>query len=235
MGCLCVLGSMQDCSPAKCVASPLDADQLLIAETLGGNRQAYSQIVQRYWGRIFARVHQIIGNFEDAEEVTSDAFTRALLNLGNFRHEASFSTWLYQIASNLARNRYWYWKRRRRERSLSLDVPLSDDGRTLQQSLPAGERDPAQQARWSEFCRAIEVQMELLPATHREVMEMRLFEGRSYEDISSRLNIPIGTVKSRISRARESLAESLGLQSRSQVRQVLSDSRFGGNIPKRSH
>ena len=188
-----------------------DPDHRIAAEVINGNTQAYNQLVERYWARIFSRVYSLLGNHQDAEEVTQDAFTRALENLPHFRWEASFSTWLYQIASNLARNRYWYWKRRRRERSLSLEMPLSDDGLHLKDLLPDGQADPGDRLRWEEFHESIERHLGRLPKRHREIMELRLIDSLSYEEISEELDIPIGTVKSRIARARQCLNRALGI------------------------
>lgn len=204
-------------------ALPLDPDQRIAEEVVNGNPHAYSQLVERYWGRIFGRVYNLLGNREDAEEITQDAFTKAFENLASFRWEASFSTWLYQIASNLARNRYWYWKRRRRDRSMSLDMPLSDDGLTLQEVLPDHEADPGDRMRWTEFQDSIENGLDALPEPHREIMELRLLDNLSYEEISDELSIPIGTVKSRIARARTCLSRSLGLDRGSSVHAHVQD------------
>jgi RNA polymerase sigma-70 factor (ECF subfamily) len=190
----------------------LDPDQRIAAEVVEGNHHAYGQLVERYWGRIFARVYSLLGNREDAEEVTQDAFARALESLPSFRWEASFSTWLYQIASNLARNRYWYWKRRRREMGISLDMSLTEDGFCLHEVLPDGEADPGDRLRWEEFQESVERHLDRLPEPHREVMEMRLLDNLSYEEIGRELSIPVGTVKSRIARARTHLTRSLGLK-----------------------
>lgn len=189
----------------------MDPDQRIAKEVIGGNHQAFNQLIERYWGRIFARVYSLLGNREDAEEVTQDAFTRALESLPSFRWEASFSTWLYQIASNLARNRYWYWKRRGRGVSTPLEQPLNEEGLTLSDLIPSAEADPGDRLRWHEFQSTVEEHLERLPVRHREIMELRLLESLSYEDISARLSIPIGTVKSRISRARYYLSKGLGL------------------------
>ena len=82
-------------------------------------------------------VQLLLKNKQDAEEVTQDAFIRAHRGLENFRGDASFSTWLYQIATNLAHNRYWYWFRRKRDQSISLDQPQCDDGSlTLENVMP---------------------------------------------------------------------------------------------------
>lgn len=189
----------------------MDPDQRIAEAVVNGNQQAFNQLIERYWGRIFARVYSLLGNREDAEEVTQDAFTRALESLPSFRWEASFSTWLYQIASNLARNRYWYWKRRGRGVSLGLDQPLNEEGLTLSDLIPSEEADPGDRLRWSEFQGTVERHLNHLPSRHREIMELRLLENLSYEDISERLSIPIGTVKSRIARARYYLTKGLGL------------------------
>lgn len=224
----CVVLGMSATPIAETPAIVEDPDQVIVSRVLAGDTEAYAELVERYWARIFSRVHQIIGNTEDAEEVTQDAFTRAMRSLPRFRWEASFSTWLFQIASNLARNRYWYWKRRRRERSLSFEAPLSEDGLALSDTLAAEARDPSQEARWTEFCSLIRTHLETLPETHREVMEMRLFDHRSYEQISQDLQIPVGTVKSRIARAREALGKAMGLESRSQIRQYISGTTVSG-------
>ena len=193
-------------------ASYADPDRRIAGEVLNGNHQAYNQLIERYWARIFSRVYYLLGNREDAEEVTQDAFTRALENLGSFRWEANFSTWLYQIASNLARNRFWYWKRRQRGRCLPLDAPLKEDGLCLSELLPDEQADPADRLSWDEFHDGVQEHLSRLPDPHRQIMEMRLLNDLSYEEISQRLEIPVGTVKSRISRARFYLTRGLGLK-----------------------
>jgi len=104
-------------------AQEVALDHALVERFKGGDATAFDQLVSRYWTRIYAMVSQLLRNHQDAEEVTQDAFIRAHRGLGNFRGESAFSTWLYQIATNLARNRYWYWWRRKRDQSISLDAP----------------------------------------------------------------------------------------------------------------
>ena len=93
----------------------IHADELMIERVKAGDMIAYNVMVSRHYDRIFARVSQLLNNKQDAEEVTQDAFIRAQRGLENFRGDASFYTWLYQIATNLAHNRYWYWFRRKRD------------------------------------------------------------------------------------------------------------------------
>ncbi len=198
--------------------APVDPDRHLAEQVLEGNPTAFSELVERHWSRIFSRVYALLNNREDAEEVTQDAFARAYQGLSTFRWEASFGTWLYRIASNLARNRYWYWKRRARDRSLSMHTPIGEEGDLfLHDLLPDPESNPADRVRWTEFQNHIERHLDELPEQHREIMEMRLIDHLSYEQIGETLDIPLGTVKSRIARARRHLTRSLGLKDDSNV------------------
>ncbi len=188
-----------------------NSDDLLIERIKQGDADAYNDMVARYWDRIFARVHQLLKNKQDAEEVTQDAFIRAHRGLDNFRGDASFSTWLYQIATNLAHNRYWYWFRRKRDQSISLEQPLSADGElTLESVMPSAGESPAEAAVTQEFVDRVSQCMSGLNAKHREVLVLRNVKNLSYEEIADQLEISIGTVKSRIARARESLRDLMG-------------------------
>jgi RNA polymerase sigma-70 factor (ECF subfamily) len=118
---------------------------------------------------------------------------------------------LYQIATNLAHNRYWYWFRRKRDHSVSLDQPLSADGDlTLENVMPAGGETPAESVLTREFVDRVTECMDGLSEKHREVLTMRNVRNMSYDAISQELKISVGTVKSRIARARERLRELMG-------------------------
>ena len=93
---------------------------------------------------------------------------------------------------------------------MSLDMPLNEDGYFLHEILPDGEADPGNRLRWNEFEESIDDHLDRLPEQHREVMEMRLIDDMSYEQISEELDVPVGTVKSRIARARKALSRGLG-------------------------
>jgi RNA polymerase sigma-70 factor (ECF subfamily) len=156
-------------------------------------------------------VLQLLRNSQDAEEVTQDAFIRAHRGLENFRGDSSFSTWLYQIATNLARNRYWYWFRRKRDKSVSFDQTVGGDSdTTLAEIFQADIETPQDIAVTNEFQERVSAAMELLNVKHREVLVLRNVKSLSYEEIANQLGISIGTVKSRIARARESLRDRLG-------------------------
>lgn len=192
-------------------AQEVALDRLLVDRFKGGDQSAFDEMVTRYWDRIYSMVNQLLRNSQDAEEVTQDAFIRAHRGLVNFRGESAFSTWLYQIATNLARNRYWYWWRRKRDQSVSIDAPFgADNDMTLAEVIPAEVETPDDITVTQEFIDRIGVGMQRLSAKHREILVLRNVKNMSYEEISAVLGISIGTVKSRIARARESLRSKLG-------------------------
>jgi RNA polymerase sigma-70 factor (ECF subfamily) len=158
-------------------------------------------------------VNQLLRNQQDAEEVTQDAFIRAHRGLVNFRGDSAFSTWLYQIATNLARNRYWYWWRRKRDKSISFDAPVSgDNDTTLAELIPAEQETPEDATVTQEFVSRVAECMDELNEKHREILILRNVRNLAYEEIAEILGISVGTVKSRIARARESLREKLGTE-----------------------
>lgn len=189
----------------------LPSEQLLIKRIKDGDLSAYNIMVTRYWDRTYARVIQLLNNKQDAEEVTQDAFIRAQRGLATFRGESSFGTWLYQIATNLARNRYWYWFRRKRDQSFSIDQPLSvDTDITLENFMPSEQESPSQAAITQEFVDRVATCMDDLSEQHRQVLVLRNIENMSYDAIAARLGLSVGTVKSRIARGRERLRDLLG-------------------------
>src|SRR5450759_2102090 len=99
-------------------------DDALVRRFAEGDEVAFVEIMERYRGKIFNVTLGLLRNHADAEEITQDTFIRAHRGLANFRGDSSFATWLYRIAVNLSRNRYWYFFRRRRQESLSLDCAL---------------------------------------------------------------------------------------------------------------
>jgi RNA polymerase sigma-70 factor (ECF subfamily) len=192
-------------------AQEVALDRMLVDRFKNGDAAAFDEMVSRYWDRIYAMVNQLLRNSQDAEEVTQDAFIRAHRGLTNFRGDSAFSTWLYQIATNLARNRYWYWWRRKRDQSVSIDAPISaDNATTLAEMIPAEVETPDDIAVTQEFVARIGRGMEKLSAKHREILILRNVKNLSYEEIADILSISVGTVKSRIARARESLRSRLG-------------------------
>ena len=181
-------------------------DAGLVQRFNSGDDSAFVEIMARYRAKIFTVTLGLLRNHADAEEITQDTFIRAHRGLARFRGDSSLATWLYRIAVNLARNRYWYFFRRHRQDSLSLDCALGEDNAGTFSDLVADvAQDPAQETAVAEFSHLVDVCMAQLDARHREILTLRNVLNRSYGEIAAALGINVGTVKSRIARARENL------------------------------
>ena len=181
-------------------------DAELVRRFHGGDETAFVEIMTRHRDKIFAIVLALLRNHADAEEIAQDTFIRAHRGLARFRGDASLATWLHRIAVNLARNRYWYFFRRRRHATLSLDCAFSDENAaTFADLIADDEPDPARASATNEFSELVAACMEKLEAGHREILTLRNVLHRSYDEIAVTLGINVGTVKSRIARARANL------------------------------
>ena len=187
-------------------ATEAERDAELVRRFNAGDESAFVEIMTHYREKLFPIVQSLLRNHADTEEIVQDTFIRAHRGLARFRGDSSLATWLHRIAVNLARNRYWYFFRRRRHATLSFDCPLGDDSdATFTDLVAAPEPDPARIATTDEFAALVEACMEKLDARHREILTLRNLLHRSYEEIATALGINVGTVKSRIARARENL------------------------------
>ncbi len=183
-------------------------DRALVDRFNHGDEQAFVEIMHRHHDKILHTTFALLRNHADAEEITQDTFLRAHRGLATFRGDSSVGTWLYRIAVNLSRNRYWYFFRRRRQDSLSLDGALgAGTAMTFSDLIADPALDPAQEAVVGEFAISVAGSMKSLPRHQREVLRLRNVLDRSYDEISQTLDISMGTVKSRIARARENLRQ----------------------------
>ncbi len=182
------------------------SDAALISRFHEGDESAFVQIVHRYQGKMYALAYRVMRNAADAEEIVQDTFIRAHRALIDFRGEAALTSWLSRIALNLSRSRYTYFARRRRKESISLERPLNDATQaTLADYITADIQDPVQETAASEFTRLVAMCMEKLDAPHREILMMRSVLELPYEEIAVVLGLNMGTVKSRVGRARQNL------------------------------
>lgn len=135
-----------------------------LSKLKSGDDCAFNELVQSHWEKIYNRANGLLGNRQDAEEVAQDTFLRARKSICNFRGDCSISTWLYHIATNLARNKHWYWWRRKRSQSVSLDSPIAENEDVRFRDIIPGEDDtPAEEAESSEFITGIPAAMAALP------------------------------------------------------------------------
>ena len=181
-------------------------DAALVTRFNAGDESAFVEIMSRYHNRLFSLAHNLLRNAADAEEIVQDAFIRAHRALANFRGDSSLATWLYRIALNLSRNRYWYFFRRRRHAMLPLDAPISEGSPgTFTELVACDSPSPVREAVNNEFAAVVTACTNRLSPGQREILVLRNVQHHSYHSISRMLGVGLGTVKSRVARARTSL------------------------------
>ncbi|OJW19469.1 MAG: hypothetical protein BGO49_09110 [Planctomycetales bacterium 71-10] len=180
-------------------------DSSLVEACRAGRTEAYGELVARYQGRLYPMVLRLVGSREDALDVLQDAFVRGFEKLDQYRGGSSFYTWIYRIAVNLAMNRL---RRRRFRRALSLLDPRGvRPAFDPPDESPTGA--PSYEAERAEREAMVESALNALEPDHRAVVILKDFEGRRYEEIGELLGIPVGTVRSRLHRARQQLRRRL--------------------------
>lgn len=175
-------------------------DAQLIDLALKGQPEAFGQLVLKYQDRLYNTVFHVVGHAEDARDVVQEALVQAFLKLESFRHDSAFYTWLYRIAFNVA-----VTHRRRRRPAASIDHLRE----TSHMEPVDCDDDPAEALYRKERCRQVREAIARLAEEHRAVLVLREIDGCCYETISEVLDLPIGTVRSRLHRARLQLREQL--------------------------
>jgi RNA polymerase sigma-70 factor (ECF subfamily) len=174
-------------------------DQNLIRCTLAGQQEAFGQLVCKYQDRLYNGLVQILRSEADAEDAVQDAFVLAFTKLDSFQGKSAFFTWLYRIGYNVAISRI-----RRRKQTVS----LSGDGER-QFDFESDGPAPADRMEQDEDSRQLTAALDRLSDDHRSILVLREMEEMDYDAISEVLDLPIGTVRSRLHRARSALREEL--------------------------
>ena len=180
-----------------------DAD--VVASFLGGEERAFQEIVERYQGRLLNFVYRTIGDREKAEDLVQEVFIRVYRHLHRFDRSKKFSTWVYTIASNLAKNELRNRSRNPMVLFQTIRKNWQDDDRPLQFEDPYSRPDDLYRKR--HLRDLVEDTVGKLPSHHRQVFVLRELEGKSYEEIADITGCNLGTVKSRLNRARNSFAK----------------------------
>lgn len=182
-----------------------DEDRDLIERCLKGEEKAFEQLLGKYRASVFSICLRMVRNPSTAEEVAEEVFVKIFSALDRYDPTFPFASWLRRITSNLCID----YLRREKDRPLSLDQPIggSDDGMLIQ--LPARTVAPDRDVETKEMMAMVEEAIGRLPEHYRIIVILRHQEERSYEEISEILGIPLGTVKARIHRARNMIAEYL--------------------------
>ena len=178
------------------------SDEELVARARKGDRRAFAQLVDRYRVSVFNLTLRIVGNREDAEEAAQDVFVRAFRSLDRFRGDARFATWLYRIAVNVSLSSA---RRSRRNLSTSSLSEPEDDDDGLPMQIPDTSANPAERFEQAEFREQVRNLVSALPPIYSAVISMYHIQSLSYDEISEALELPIGTVKARLFRARAAL------------------------------
>ena len=177
-------------------------DSRLIESTLAGNREAFSELVLKHQDRLYGTLVHLLGSVHDARDVGQDAFLLAYQKLGSFRQEASFYAWLFRIAYHVAISS----RRKKNTVRFSLDEYQERSG---QEPEERRESDPSHQLQQQDAQQQVREALEELGPEYRDAIILKEIEGLRYEEIAELSGCPIGTVRSRIHRARQLLRDKL--------------------------
>ena len=185
--------------------SDLDTDRALVVRVQQGDKRAFDLLVKKYQHKVLTVVGRYISDHSEAQDVTQEAFIKAYRALPKFRGDSAFYTWIYRIAINTAKN--YLVSRGRRPPDSDIDVAdgeLFETGQRLRDV-----NSPEAQLLSDEIQRTVRQALDELSEDLRAAITLREFEGLSYEEIAEILACPVGTVRSRIFRAREAIDEKL--------------------------
>jgi len=189
------------------VYTELDIDiKELINRSRQGDLEAFEALVVLYQDRVYTHCVHLTSNPHDAQDLAQEVFIQAYKNIGSFRNEADFGTWLHRIAVNQWIN---ICRKNKKLIAFSLDEPITTQEGELQRELAATEESPQDTVERSEDILFLQTALNKIPPEYKTVLVLRDLEGYSYDEIAAMTNCSIGTVKSRISRGRNALKKEL--------------------------
>lgn len=197
---------MTDEIPHDATATPADSDLLLVERSVAGDHKAFELLVIKYERRIQRLIGRMVRDVDLVEDIAQETFIRAYRALAQFRGDAQFYTWLYRIAVNTAKKALMDMKRDPTVSENSFKSADDDETSVLENELTSSETPDAVLAS-KEIAEMVNSAMEALPEELRQAITLREIEGLSYEEISEAMSCPIGTVRSRIFRAREAISQ----------------------------
>jgi RNA polymerase sigma factor (sigma-70 family) len=183
-------------------------DYNLVQEAVNkGNQKAYAELMHRYKDSVFFMLLKMVNNKDDAEDLTIEAFGKAFKRLSQYTPTYAFSTWLFKIASN---NAIDHLRKKKLQNNFSIDNQLKgEEGDNFQYELKADVLDPEEAVIKKQKVKLLREVVEKLKPRYRELIQYRYFDEMSYEEISGKMDLPIGTVKAQLFRAREFLYQIL--------------------------
>lgn len=192
-------------SPRENASASSREDDVLVEDAIGGDEQAYSKLVDKYERALYFHILKMIKDREQVEDLVQEAFVKAFNNLNTYSNSYAFSTWLYRIATNHTID----YLRKKKLQTLSIDEPMKTRDGEMQMQLPDEDAGADRRIMRKQRQRMVQEAIEDLPEKYRKVIEMRHMEEKSYQEIADVLDLPLGTVKAHIFRARELLYKEL--------------------------
>ncbi len=175
-------------------------------KSLDGDQAAYARLRDKYWGSLNAMLYRMVHNQLDAEDLTQEAFIKAFTSLSSFNFQYAFSTWLYKIASNNCID----YLRKRRLKTVSINEPIRTSKGEMEMQLPDPDiQAPDAPMTATERTAILKAAIADLPEKYRKVIELRHEKEMEYQDIAEELDLPLGTVKAHLFRARAQLLKRL--------------------------
>lgn len=176
----------------------------LVERSQHNDLQAFEELVRIYQNKVYGLCFQLTGNYADSQDLAQEVFVRAYSSIKNFKHQSDFGTWLHRIAVNT-----WINMQRREKRRpvVYLDAPVKTEDGELPREVAAADATPPELAEDREFRALVRRAMDQLSHEHKMVLVLREVEGYSYEEIAQILDCSIGTVRSRINRARKAMKD----------------------------
>jgi len=179
------------------------ADEILIDEIKNGNLDAFEQLVARYETKVYTIAYRYMGNYNDANDLAQEALIKVYRSIHGFRGESSFLTWLYRVVTNVCKDEL---RRRAREKTVSMDEMIEHGNSPSSGQGNSSLDDFVLRREWQEEVQRV---LNSLTEEHRTIVVMRDIQGYSYEEIAHFLECSLGTVKSRLNRARNVLKDRL--------------------------
>ena len=196
--------------PAEAIgwsAEVATAEAVLIERCLAGDETAHASLVFEHHRLVLGLATHLLGDREEALDLSQEVFLRVFRTLHRFRGQSSLRTWIFRIVVNQVRNRQRWWRRRHRSSQVSLDEHIRDHGEIV---LGADASTPDRELARKELGNRLKAAIQNLPFEQRTALVLREIEGMRYEEIAFSLELPVGTVKSRLTRARQALRAELG-------------------------
>lgn len=185
-------------------------DYSLIRSFHQGEKSAFDSLVIRYKDRVFNLCLRFLGDYYEAEDTAQDVFIKAYNSLKRFRFESSFFTWLYRIAVNTCKNKVKTLEYRYRKKDMRINIPEDSLGDYNSGYMGNSSRNPNSDLENKERIKILQDTINTLPPDQKSVVILRDIQGLSYEEITEITGFKLGTLKSRLSRARSNLREKLG-------------------------